>query len=309
MILNAPVGWPVTMQAKFAPKTEAGTKLVEKGYELERTGFPGYRAVTIKKDGEVIGEILSSRSHEDANTVVIGGVDVKRAFRRQGIAEAMYRELLTDLQEDGVQNVTGYLASAGPIRVREKLLPGTKYESAGTTLTVEEAMQATPEVARALGLPTDVGLKATSPLPAGAKFAPSKFVKPPSEATVKDLAEASPAVKDASGALKPFYHGSHYAKGIEDAGGFLMDKLNPSSLFGPLIYFTDLESAAAGQPIRNRIRKVFGSELQGYATKPTAQGSFFGMDLDPAVADKVPVSPGVVAASDGQSTRMDHILR
>lgn len=160
-------------KVKFQPKTDAGRALEDDGFAVERTGFPGYRAVTIRKDGKVVGEILSSRSHENADEVVIGGVDVQPSYRRQGIGEAMYRELLTDLQEDGVKTVTGYPISAPPIKLRERLLPGTRYEAAGKSLTMEEAMAGTPEVAKQLGLPAELATKMTSKLPANAKFQPA----------------------------------------------------------------------------------------------------------------------------------------
>jgi ribosomal protein S18 acetylase RimI-like enzyme len=166
-------GAPAPEGAKFQPKTDSGHALQDAGFEVERTGFPGFRAVTIRKDGQVVGEILSSRSHENPSEVVIGGVDVKPSFRRQGIGEAMYRELLTDLQGDGVKTVTGYPISAAPIKVREKLLPGTKYEAPGKSLTMQEAILGTPEVAAQLGLPPEIGVKMTSKLTANLKFQPS----------------------------------------------------------------------------------------------------------------------------------------
>ena len=162
--------------ARFQPKTEAGQRLTDEGYEFERHGFPGYRAIQVKKDGEVVGEILSSRSPSDPKTVTIAGVDVKRSYRNQGIADAMYRELLTDLQADGTENVRGHVISPGPIRERAKLIPETTFEdTTGKTLSIEDAIRETPEYARQMGTQaTGVGVTAKSPLRPEMKFQPKK---------------------------------------------------------------------------------------------------------------------------------------
>ncbi len=157
------------------PKTEAGAALEEKGFWLNREGFPGYRTVEAVEEstGRVIGSVITS-SYGDLKSgkATVAGADVKREFRKQGIAEALYREVLTDLQEDGVHTVTGHVISEGPLRIREKLLPGTKFFSGEQELPIERAIEELPDVKPEPGKVNKVGITAESPLPADAKFTP-----------------------------------------------------------------------------------------------------------------------------------------
>lgn len=156
--------------AAFQPKTQKGREFGKKGFTFERSGQPGFRMVTAFHNGEQVGEITAvSRSKDNAN---VDAVFVAKDYRRQGLGETLYRELLTDLQGDGIKNVGGMIVAPGPIRTREKLLPGTRYSSGDVELTPREAMESTPEIAQALGRPTDIALRADSPLSADTVFQP-----------------------------------------------------------------------------------------------------------------------------------------
>lgn len=130
----------------------------------------------------------------------------------------------------------------------------------------------------------------------GADFSFAEASKKPSPETTTRLSGASPSVKNRDGSPKGFFHGSYIAGNIKDAGDFKLDRLNKDSLFGPMIYFTDKWSAAAGQPIRNRLRSLVGLQPQGYSTKPTEQRDFFGTPEFTKEQLESPASPGVVSA-------------
>lgn len=137
----------IDFMPKFQSKTEAGKTLEDKGFFFERQGSPGYRSLIVKDpNGEVVGSILSTQSSPD--TATVAGVDVTVPFRRQGIAESLYRELLTDLQSDGVKNVAGYVISPAPIQLRNKILgpQATAYFSEGEAIPMKEALAKTEAI-------------------------------------------------------------------------------------------------------------------------------------------------------------------
>lgn len=110
------------------PKTDAGKKLEERGYKIEREEFgTGVRTYFVTKDGEAIAELSSKQLSPTHATVDY--VDVNKADRKQGIAEALYRELATDLQTAGITTLTGYVVSPGPAVIRNKLF-GTEIPAA-----------------------------------------------------------------------------------------------------------------------------------------------------------------------------------
>lgn len=154
--------------AAFAPKTDAGKALEEKGYTLDHVGYPGFRSISVLKDGKTVGEILSSMK-EDPEQAYIAGVDVQSDSRGQGIADALYRELFTDLQADGVTRVDGYVVHPAPIKTREKLLGEgmTNYYQQGKPISIEQALAAV--TAKEV-----LGPRAVSALAPDVKFAPKK---------------------------------------------------------------------------------------------------------------------------------------
>ncbi len=156
------------------PKTDAGRELVKRGLWINREGFPGYRTVeAVDQNGTVVGSVITSNYGDHASKKVsIAGADVARAYRKQGIGEALYREVLTDLQEDGVKTVTGHVISEGPLRIRTKLLPESKFFSGDKEMTLEEAIDELPATKPLPGKVNKVGITAESNLPADAKFQP-----------------------------------------------------------------------------------------------------------------------------------------
>jgi ribosomal protein S18 acetylase RimI-like enzyme len=165
-----------TLQAGFQPKTEAGKKLADSGITFERLGGPGNRTLTAKRGDTTVGQILSVASLEDPNAVRLAGIDVVPAERRKGIAEALYRELLTDLQSDGANKLTGDVVAEGPLKIREKVLPGeTKLRDFdGNEITFEQALDSLPRYDEGSRRWVMSAVKAETNIPAGAKFQPQE---------------------------------------------------------------------------------------------------------------------------------------
>lgn len=139
--LEAQVSGESPAPAKFSPKTDAGKELEKRGFSLEHSGYPGFRSISVSKDGKVVGEILSA-TQGDPEQVHVAGVSVNKDFQKQGISETLYRELFTDLQADGVTLIDGYVVHPAPIKTREKLLGEgmTNYYSQGKPISIEQAL-------------------------------------------------------------------------------------------------------------------------------------------------------------------------
>lgn len=105
---------------KFLPRTEAGKKVAEKGFDITVEGNLGIRSAVIRKGDKVVGKIVSS-SPDNISEASINFADVSPKLRGQGLGEAAYRELLTQLKEDGVKDVTGITVAGQPLAIREKI--------------------------------------------------------------------------------------------------------------------------------------------------------------------------------------------
>lgn len=108
---------------KFLPRTEAGKKAAEKGFDITVEGNLGIREAVIRKGNKVVGKIVSSSNPftGDLTEAAINFADVSPKLRGQGLGEAAYRELLTQLKEDGVKDVTGITVAGQPLAIREKI--------------------------------------------------------------------------------------------------------------------------------------------------------------------------------------------
>ena len=92
-------------EVKFLPRTKAAQDLADKGFDFRISGQPGTRAVTVLKDGVAVGEFQSAQ--RDPKVAEISNVQLNKQFRGSGAAEAAYRELLTQLKDDGATQVEG----------------------------------------------------------------------------------------------------------------------------------------------------------------------------------------------------------
>ncbi len=113
---------PRNVEGSFLPKTEAGKKLVEDGYTLEMDGYLGTRRLRLFDEGAEVGVISSTQS--DPKTGEVSYVEVNREHRGGGVGEALYREMLTQMKEDGVTKVTGSMVSGSPLVIRQRIFGG-----------------------------------------------------------------------------------------------------------------------------------------------------------------------------------------
>lgn len=160
-----------TAKTQYAPRTEAGKKIEEAGYEIRASGNLGLRGVSALKDGSPIAEIIAHSSKDDTVSS-IDSVHVDSKYRDKGIGEALYRELLTLLKEDGVKEVTGMAVTAGPIAIREKIFGKgtTQTKASGEAISVDEALQRLSNPPQG-----GMGVEAKNVIEPTSRFAPAKI--------------------------------------------------------------------------------------------------------------------------------------
>jgi GNAT superfamily N-acetyltransferase len=120
------------------PKTKAGQDLERRGlkFETDIGGNPrdrgGYFSIKDQNGDEIATMafgIESMRQTPDSpkeTTGYVYTVDVDPSFQKQGIAEAMYRELANYLQGLGITKLQGDVVHPAPLSIREKLFPETR---------------------------------------------------------------------------------------------------------------------------------------------------------------------------------------
>jgi len=129
----------------FSPATEKGKEFAKQGYEFTfDVDELGGRLVHVNKDGQRVGLVESVPEGDKKAEVSMAFVTPEE--RGKGLAEAMYRELLTKLKADGIELVSGLAVSPEPIAIRKKIFGS--FESLATKksgesvgpVSVEEAL-------------------------------------------------------------------------------------------------------------------------------------------------------------------------
>lgn len=122
---------PMTDQAagEFMPsaaKTKSGQDLEAKGFRLEE--YPGRPLLRImpEKGVEPVGFIEWSVDANAPDEARVQYVKVEPEYRGQGVADTLYREMLTRLQGEGVTSLGGSVIHSAPTKIREKLLANTR---------------------------------------------------------------------------------------------------------------------------------------------------------------------------------------
>lgn len=127
---------------RFMPaRTELGKKIEdEQGLEFTHTGQLGARNVTVARNGDQLGSITSYAKSPQSSK--IGMVHITKAARGKGLGEALYRELLTQLQKDGVTELGGSVIDPAPINIRNKIFGGIEklIRSKREEITPEQAL-------------------------------------------------------------------------------------------------------------------------------------------------------------------------
>jgi len=132
----------VEMEGEFLPRTAKGTELSKEGFDFRISGQKGARGVTVLKNGISIGEIVSKQiSPAEAE---ISLARLSQSERGRGVGEAAYRELLTQLKEDGVTEVGGTIVAPEPLAIRRKIF-GDKFKKLELNVepvSIDEALAA-----------------------------------------------------------------------------------------------------------------------------------------------------------------------
>lgn len=140
---DTPAPFPAAKEGpSFLPKTAKGKELVEKGYDFRLGGFDSTRSITVIKDGKAVGEIQSARRTPETAEIVT--VWVQKSHRGTGAAEAVYRELLTQLKEDGVTEISGHVISDKPLALRKKIFGAERNkvtDAFEAEVPIDEAME------------------------------------------------------------------------------------------------------------------------------------------------------------------------
>jgi ribosomal protein S18 acetylase RimI-like enzyme len=135
----------------YVAKTEAGRKLEDAGLKLSETTDPATRRsfLEIRNSNH---DSLSELSYfvDENGEAFVSSITTARAHRRKGYAEALYREMLARLQEQGVDTLKGTVVSAGPVRIRKKLLGNVDLDSVFGEGPVKNATSKIPEGAQFL---------------------------------------------------------------------------------------------------------------------------------------------------------------
>lgn len=121
-------GNTLTLTAGFKPRTEAGKALEKQGYTIDRenygTGLYRYHVMD-QNDNEVANMTAKQKGPREAHVAL---VKVAPEHQNQGIAETLYRELATDLQDAGVTRLTGDVIHPAPLKIRDKLFGAPDVE-------------------------------------------------------------------------------------------------------------------------------------------------------------------------------------
>lgn len=132
-------------EVKFLPRTKAAKDLAEQGFDFRISGQPSVRAVTVLKDGVEVGEIQSAQRTPDVAEISM--VSLKPQVRGSGAAEAAYRELLTQLKEDGAKKIEGTVVAPQPLAIRRKIFGGfDRLELNGEPVNINDAIHAANEI-------------------------------------------------------------------------------------------------------------------------------------------------------------------
>lgn len=177
-------------KVQFIAKTQVGKEFEKRGYEFRVSGSPGYRSVSVSKGGTEVGEILANAlPRGTGEEVIIANAYLEKPERGKGLGEALYREMATQLQSDGVRAVVGNVVAPEPLALREKVFgPGsTQVDVNFEPATIQQALRE----AATIGKRTPEGeiqfasIEARNEIRPGMQFAPSKNPDAIKEAAIK----------------------------------------------------------------------------------------------------------------------------
>jgi ribosomal protein S18 acetylase RimI-like enzyme len=121
-------GNTLTLTSGFQPKTAAGQKLVNDGFEYKLEGGFGNRRVALIKDGKEIAFVEAIGDNNDPEKARLDMVWVNPDFRKQGIGEALNREAGALMRDDGFSVIEATVVNPTEAKLINKVFPGTEFK-------------------------------------------------------------------------------------------------------------------------------------------------------------------------------------
>jgi hypothetical protein len=145
-------GNTLTLTAGFQPKTQAGKDLESRGFVIERSA--------LGKGDLLQYQVLDKSGNEIANMKVgvgptsahVESVYTDPKLRDTGIANTLYREMATDLQEKGISSLTGEVIHPAPAKIRAELFGPMRVTPEGNSLHVESQIPLTAQFSPAAAM-------------------------------------------------------------------------------------------------------------------------------------------------------------
>lgn len=107
--------------AKFEPATEAGKEAEKRGFVFRLIDHGGgvLDLSLVSPDGTTVSSLTATQKSDKLASV--DSVITNAGYRKQGLGEALYRELGAHLQAKGVKVLGGITVGAGPRNIRERV--------------------------------------------------------------------------------------------------------------------------------------------------------------------------------------------
>lgn len=129
-----------TPRQSFMPATDFGKALKKDGFDFADAIKGGNRVVYLLKDGKEMGFIAAKEVSPGSAEIKMVELDKGLRGTKKGLGEAMYREILTRLKDEGITQIVGTVVAPEPLAIRKKIfgdfdtlelnLEPVKYEEA-----------------------------------------------------------------------------------------------------------------------------------------------------------------------------------
>ena len=245
--------------ARFEPATASGKKAEEKGYQFSLHDSGG-GVITLHLSDKEGNEISTLVAHQKSPQLAsVDSIVTATAHQKQGLGEALYRELGNHLQKKGVKVLGGLTMNEGPRKLREKVFgppiadrPLNKFQNQARNTFSAVRPEAQFEPAASAGA-----------TPKEAKEARREWEKEGVSSKYFKKWFGDSKVVDEVGKPLVVFHGTTH-----EFDAFDESKTNPENFWGPGNYFTSSEADAQsnyshpeGPDLKNRIERRI-EELQ-----------------------------------------------
>jgi predicted GNAT family acetyltransferase len=227
--------------ARFEPSTKAGQAAQDRGYDFEKTeAADGSRYSFRDKTGSEVAHVQIIPDSQNKKLAWVDDTVTATAHRRQGLAEALYREAATDLQKKGITLLGGLTMNDAPRRLREKVFGSPLSDKPAVPVYTGQDLRNTFSAIRPEAQFEPASAAGSGGGPEVKKAQKAWLEKGVKSPYFKKWFKGS-AVVDEDGNPKIVYHGTTH-----EFDQFKMDRANPENSFGRGYYFTDDANDASG---------------------------------------------------------------